>query len=75
MTKTPFTERLDKALNKAELAFLIVFLASIVILSFLHVVLRYFCGGAPPLGDIVARHLILPASFMGLQSPSVRGRR
>jgi TRAP-type C4-dicarboxylate transport system permease small subunit len=66
--------RLDRALNRVEIALLVAFLSMMVILAFLQVVLRYFWAQSIPLGDVLTRHLVLPASFMGAAIAVGEGR-
>ncbi|MEK7251176.1 MAG: TRAP transporter small permease [Bacteroidota bacterium] len=56
---------LDKTLVKAETAFLVLFLANMIVLSFSQVVLRNFFGTGFLWADPLVRHLVIWVGFMG----------
>ncbi len=56
---------LDKTLVKAETAFLVLFFAVMIVLSFSQVVLRNFFGTGFLWADPLVRHLVIWVGFMG----------
>ena len=56
---------LDRILSKVEMAFLVLFLGSMVVLAFVQVALRNILGSSFMWADTIVRHLVLWAGFMG----------
>ncbi len=56
---------IDRNLVKAETAFLVLFFGTMIVLSFLQVILRNFFGTGLLWADTLVRHLVIWVGFMG----------
>jgi C4-dicarboxylate transporter DctQ subunit len=65
---------LDRLLGRIELAFLVVFLSTMILLSFSQVILRNFLGTGFVWADTIIRHLVVWVGFTGAALAAIEER-